>query len=96
MPRHGHVAIVYRTYGYEYCAKFTEIDECDDLNRKNQTCPKCHATDENNLAKMELVERMKNKPGSYWLGPEDILCPPHCCPIFEEEITRSECKLVMG
>lgn len=52
MPRHGHVAIMYRTFGYEDCAKFVEVDECGPLNRKNLTCPKCHATIENNQARI--------------------------------------------
>lgn len=41
MARQGHVSLVYRTYDYEMCAKFVEIDVCASFNDKNLTCPIC-------------------------------------------------------
>lgn len=79
MPRHGHIAIIYRTYGYEYCAKFVEIDICSDYNIKNLTCPVCVANEENKLERNKLVDFEKKR--GVWLGPEDENCPMYCCPL---------------
>ena len=58
-PRMGHLAVVYKTYDYEFCAKFVEIDICADFNEKNLTCPICVATDENRRDRYKLVSDMK-------------------------------------
>ena len=59
MARHGHVAVVYRTYSYEQCAAFVEIDICAVYNKANQTCPKCAVTDANVLERDRLVDERK-------------------------------------
>ena len=92
MARHGHVAIVYRTYGYEYCAKFVEIDFCFKFNKENKTCPVCLANEENKLARNKLVT--ERKALKEWRGPENPACPADCCP--EEENPRSDCKRSIG
>ena len=93
MARHGHVAIVYRTYGYEYCAKFVEIDFCFKFNKENKTCPICVVNEENKLARNKLVS--ERKAAGEWLGPESPYCPSDCCPEDDENL-RSDCKRSMG
>ena len=93
IPRLGHASIVYRTYDYEWCAKFVEIDNCAEFNKANLTCPYCVNSDENREQKNKLTNMMKEN--GYWLGPESPMCPPICCPI-DEDNPRTECKRTMG
>ena len=94
MPRLGHVSIVYRTWDYEVCAKWVEIEECSDYNRKGLTCPICVASEENNLARVNQAAEMKES--RYWFGPEAERCPQYCCPLGEDDKPRSPCKRNMG
>ena len=93
MPRHGHISVLYRTYNYEQCAKFVEIDICAEFNNRNATCPICQTTEKNKRDKYALVKDMKER--QYWRDPSDPACPPACCPIDESNL-RTDCKRAMG
>ena len=45
-PRMGHIAIIYKTWTYEFCAKYVEEDACGYEVRRDLPCSVCMANDD--------------------------------------------------
>ena len=90
-PRTGHTAIIYRTWTYEICTRFVEIERCDKELRSNLPCSVCLANQDvrDDRARKAIEKTTKNEKGiSDWLTPLHEDCPAECCGALDEECER--------